>query len=137
VRIVPKVIVPAAMALLLAGCAGFAPPTCPPGLETMTEAQLFLGRNIPGGGQVSEADWQSFLDDEITPRFPDGLTVEDAVGQWRGGGGLVPEPSKRLTIVLRGSADEQSKLSAIREAYKRRFNQDSVLLLEYRGCGSF
>jgi hypothetical protein len=137
VKTVPEVIGPAALALLLAGCAGFAPSTCPPGLETMTEAQLFLGGNIAGGGQVSEADWQSFLDDEVTPRFPDGLTVEDAAGQWRGAGGVVREPSKRLTIVLKGSADEQSKLSAIREAYKRRFRQDSVLLLEYRGCGSF
>ncbi len=136
-RTVPYVIGPAVLALLLAGCAGFPSATCSAGLETMTEAQLFLGRSIPGGGVVGDEDWQRFLDEEVTPRFPDGLTVEDAVGQWRGSGGIVREPSKRLTIVLTGAPDEQSKLSSIRESYKRRFRQESVLLLETRSCGSF
>jgi hypothetical protein len=32
---------------------------------------------------------------------------------------------------------EADKLAAIREAYKRRFRQESVLLLETKSCGSF
>ena len=133
----PYVIGPAVLALLLAGCAGFPSATCPAGLETMTEAQLFLGRNIPGGGVVGDEDWQRFLDEEVTTRFPDGLTVEDAAGQWRGSGGVVREPSKRLTIVLGGLPEDEAKLAAIRAAYKQRFHQESVLLLETRSCGSF
>jgi hypothetical protein len=57
------------------GVAGFPSATCPTGLETMTGAQLFLSRNIPGGGEVGDEDWQHFLDEEVTPRFPDGLAV--------------------------------------------------------------
>jgi hypothetical protein len=103
----------------------------------MTQAELFFGRDIPAGGSVTDRDWQSFLDEEITPRFPDGLTVEDASGQWKDRGGIVREASKRLTIVLSGAPGEQMRLSEVRNAYKARFKQDSVLILEYRVCGSF
>jgi len=104
----------------------------------MTEAELFFGRDIVGQPSVSDADWQKFLDEEITPRFPDGLTVEDAAGQWKGSGGVVVrEASKRLTITLAGAPDEFAKLDAIRQSYKRRFRQESVLLLETKSCGSF
>ena len=104
----------------------------------MTEAELFFGRDIAGQPSVSDTDWQRFLDEEVTPRFPDGLTVEDAAGQWKGAGGaIVREPSKHLTIVLVGAPNESVKLNAVRETYKRRFRQDSVLLLETKSCGSF
>jgi len=103
----------------------------------MTEAELFFGRDIAGGGVVSDADWQCFLDQEVTPRFPDGLTVEEASGQWKGADGIVREKSKRLTIVLVGAAGEEAKLSAVRDAYKRRFQQDAVLLVERQACAAF
>jgi len=104
----------------------------------MTEAELFFGRDIAGRPSVSDEDWRKFLDEEVTPRFPDGLTVEDAAGQWKGtGGAIVREASKHLTIVLVGAPDESAKLDAIRESYKRRFRQESVLLLETKSCGSF
>lgn len=120
----------------LAGCAAL-PTSCPAGLTPMKEAQLFFGRAIPGGGEVSEADWRVFLDDEVTPRFPDGLTVQDASGQWKDKTGIVREPSKRLTLVLSGRADEGAKLEAIRSAYRTRFHQDSVLQVETAICGGF
>jgi hypothetical protein len=41
-------------------------------------AELLFGR-----GNVSDRNWDRFLADEVTPRFPDGLTVFDAKGQWR------------------------------------------------------
>ena len=33
---------------------------------------------------VNEADWRRFLHREVTPRFPDGLSVVDVYGQWQG-----------------------------------------------------
>lgn len=127
-----------AVMLLLAGCAGFPQPSCPAGLQPMTKAELYFGRDIGDRSGVGDADWQHFLDEEVTPRFPDGLTVEDASGQWHGAdGAVVREASKIITIVLSDAADAQTKLAAIREAYKKRFHQDSVLILEYPSCGSF
>jgi Protein of unknown function (DUF3574). len=36
----------------------------------------------PQAEPISAARWRAFLDKEVTPRFPDGLTVFDAYGQW-------------------------------------------------------
>ena len=104
----------------------------------MLAAELFFGRNIQDTGEVTDTDWQSFLDAEVTPRFPDGFSVEDVSGQWRGDTGMiVRERSKKLTLVRSGGADDEAKLSAIRDAYKRRFTQDSVLLVETSVCAGF
>src|SRR5689334_1642317 len=51
--------------------------------QTLISDRLYFGRNIPGGGVVSESDWQTFLADVVTPRFPAGLSVLRAQGQWR------------------------------------------------------
>ncbi len=125
------------IAVAVSGCAGSTSSSCPAGLKTMMQAELFFGRAIAGGGQVGEEDWRHFLDEEVTPRFPDGLTVQDASGQWRSSGGIVREQSKRLTIVLSGTGADLAKLDAIRTAYQRRFHQDSVLLVENRVCAGF
>jgi Protein of unknown function (DUF3574). len=123
--------------MLLTGCAGVDPRTCPAGLKPMTSADLYFGLSIPGGGLVSETDWQRFVDTEITPRFPDGLTIMDAKGQWKDRSGIVREPSKRLLVVVGGKPADAVKLEAIRAAYRARFHQESVLLVETPVCGSF
>jgi hypothetical protein len=125
-----------AAAVLLAGCAGFGPNVCAPGLKRMVQAQLFFGRNVMGRDMVSDEEWRRFLDEEVSPRFPAGFSVSDIDGQYRNaGGGIVRERSKELLIV--GSGGEETKLNAIRDAYKRRFNQESVLLVESPVCAAF
>jgi Protein of unknown function (DUF3574) len=122
---------------LLAGCADIRPSACPAGLKSMVQADLYFGRDIPGGGQVNDEDWQRFVDREIAPRFPEGFTILDASGQWKGSGGIVREPSKRLTVLLSGARDEQERLIGVRDAYQRRFRQDSVLVTEQPVCAGF
>jgi len=132
-----KKILAFACALSLAGC-GQIPNACPSHLKSMQEADLYFGRDIGGAAAVSEEDWQRFVEAEIAPRFPNGFTVEDASGQWRGKDGeTVREGSKHLIIVLAGAPDEEGKLEAVRDAYKRRFRQESVILAEHQICGSF
>lgn len=127
-----------AASLWLAGCTNFSEPSCPAGLKEMTQADLYFGRNIGNAPGVSDEDWRRFVDEEITQGFPNGLTVQDASGQWRGAGGtIVREASKHLSILLAGAPDDADKLAAIREAYKLRFRQEAVLLLETKSCGSF
>ena len=110
--------------------------SCPVGLKSMTEAELFFGRG--GAAVVSNKDWRRFLAEDVTPRFPDGLTVEDGAGQWRNASSaIIREASKHLIIVLPGAPDDAAKLAAIRKAYKRRFRQESVMLMEHEVCGSF
>jgi hypothetical protein len=125
-------------AVLTAGAADAASHGCPGGMKSATTAELFFGRNVGWTGQVSDTDWRSFLDEEVTPRFPDGLSVGDVYGQWRSpAGAFVRQNTKALFIVLAGRPDEQQRLNLIRDAYKRRFHQQAVLLVEQSACVSF
>jgi hypothetical protein len=79
---------------------------------------------------VSEMRWRSFLDREVTPRFPDGLTVLDAYGQWRGHPGEEPSRlrSKMLVILCEDTAANRAAIDAIRVAFKTATHDKSVLL---------
>ena len=45
--------------------------------------ELYFGRDKNDGTQVSDEEWSKFLDEFVTPKFPDGLTVLDGSGQYR------------------------------------------------------
>ena len=114
-------------------------PACQGTQQRRELAELLFGRDIGDRLGVSEPAWRRFVAHEITPRFPDGLTVTDAVGQWRdpGSGRTVREPSKRVEIVLPGNADDAARLGAIVSAYKRQFQQRSVGVILQSACVSF
>jgi hypothetical protein len=96
--------------------------------EAVLADQLFCGLSIPGGGEVSEEQWRAFVRDEVTPRFPDGLTVWRAEGQWRGKDGtLVREPVVIIEIVHRPDLRTDEEIFAIARAYKERFRQEAVM----------
>ena len=100
-------------------------------------AQLFFGRSTGAAPSVSEDAFRRFVDEEITPRFPDGLTVLEGGGQWRGAENqLIREASKVVLIVLPKRGD-RAKLNQVREAYKKRFAQESVMLVTQQSCVSF
>src|SRR5690606_16684840 len=78
---------------------------------------------------ISEAQWRAFLDREVTPRFPDGLTVFDAYGQWLFRG--APEPNRLRTKVLvilhEDTPQRRNDIEAIRLAWKQATRHQSVL----------
>ena len=49
-----------------------APSTAP---DNTTAPGMWGSQTSPGGAPVTDAEWAAFLDEEVTPRFPDGLTV--------------------------------------------------------------
>jgi hypothetical protein len=110
---------------------------CRGGESAMVTAELLFGRNIGGRLGVTERRWSDFLAREVTPRFPDGLTVIDGAGQWRGKRGLVRERSKLVLIVMPDDDAAREKIAAIVAGYKRRFRQDSVGVLTRPVCAAF
>jgi hypothetical protein len=102
-------------------------------------AELLFGRDIGNHVGVSESAWTRFVAREITPRFSNGLTITNAIGQSRdpASGRTVREPSKRVEIVLPGHPDDDARLDAIVAAYKRRFHQHSVGVIVQSACVSF
>jgi hypothetical protein len=100
--------------------------------------ELLFGLGRRDGTEIGEADWRAFLDAEVTPRFPDGLTVLSGYGQWRNSAGAIAkEKSMTLVIWHRPSADSEARIEAIRAAYKSRFAQESVLRVDGLSCVSF
>jgi Protein of unknown function (DUF3574) len=95
----------------------------------LIQTDLFFGRNIPTGGQVSEEQFQTFVDRSITPRFPAGLTIFDANGQFQGStGSIIEEPSKVVRLLLEDTIENELALDEIIDDYIQQFNQESVLL---------
>jgi len=105
----------------------------------MLEIDLLFGRNIGGALGVSEDEWSDFVAKEISPRFPQGLSVDDAVGQWRDRDtdAIVKEPSKDVQIIVPQDAEVKGKIDAIVTAYKERFRQQSVGIILRPACVSF
>jgi hypothetical protein len=114
--------------------------TCPlPSEKPMVEVELFFGRDIPGGGRVSDADWADFTATVITPAFPDGFSVSDANGQWRDTESrrIVREPSEIVLIVAPRAAALAPKIRKIADAYRTRFHQQSVGIVTRPVCAAF
>lgn len=105
----------------------------------MLRAELYFGRNTHGRQSVSDREWARFLAHELTPVFPDGLTVLDGWGQWRhaGTGAMVREPSKVVVIVAADATKVRARLAAVADAYKQRFEQESVGIVVQSVCAAF
>ena len=116
-----------------------ATPSCHGTQQPKMVAELMFGRDIGDGGGVSESEWQLFVTRELVSRFPDGLTIIDAVGQWRDrdSGRIVHEPSKHVEIVLPGNQDDDARLDAVVAAYKQAFHQHSVGVIVRTACVAF
>jgi hypothetical protein len=102
------------------------------GCARQVQARLFFGLR-GSAGFVSEAEWRLFLAETVTPRFPDGLTVFQADGQWRGRGSrLEQEPARVVEIVHDDSPDTRSRIDEIVTIYKARHHQQSVMVTRAR-----
>jgi Protein of unknown function (DUF3574) len=125
-----------AVAVATAGCAASGSMTCRSGEQRLVSETLYLGTATPDG-VVDAAEWTRFLQQSVTPRFPEGLTVWQASGQWRGADGkIVEEPSHVLNLVHAGDAASERKVEEIAVEYKSRFRQEAVLRTRTAVCAS-
>ncbi len=121
----------------LCACASLQMPACGGSGTRAIEDTLYFGSARPRG-EVTEADWSEFLRGIVTPRFPQGLTVYAATGQWLGTGGVaVTEATRVLQIVHPDSAADETRVTQIIAAYRSQFEQQSVLRVKVNACVSF
>jgi Protein of unknown function (DUF3574) len=138
-----RTLVPAAavLTLLLCGVATSEAQllACEGAQKPQQVVELMFGRKVPGRSAVTEDEWDRFLDHEIITRFPEGLTVLSAMGQWhdQSSNRIIREPSKIVLIVLPGKDADLARVNEIAEAYKSRFKQQSVVVILRPGCVSF
>jgi hypothetical protein len=102
----------------------------------MTDVRMFFGRDVPGGGFVSDAAWSAFADKALTPAFPDGFTVYDALGQWRSPRDSRIVREKTLVVQIDGAVSPAS-VQAVSEAYRTQFHQVAVGVVSTQVCAAF
>jgi Protein of unknown function (DUF3574) len=108
-----------------------------PSGKPMVKTELYFGLS-KSNGVVTDAEFQQFLDREITPRFPNGLTLLEGQGQFRTGGKIIGERS-RVLILLYPFDDQEGneKIEQIRAGYQKAFQQESVLRVDDKTCVAF
>jgi len=126
-----------ALAITLAGCAAVPASRCGAGEQLLVSELLYFGTE-KHGGVVTPEEWSGFLRDVVTPRFPEGLTVWPASGQWRSAGGAVTREASHVLNLIHPETEVAE--SAVRETvteYKNRFQQEAVLRVKGKACVSF
>ncbi len=134
-----KLVLATALAFALSACAPPPPPqmaaACPALLKSALQFNLYFGRETADGRQVSEVEWVKFLADEVTPRFPDGLSVIDVAGQSRESSGrMAREKTKLLVVVVFDAPAHLPKVQAVVDAYNKRYGQHGVFRTEHSVC---
>jgi hypothetical protein len=108
-------------------CAGRGEPN---GTAPFLRTELYFGSNKPDGSAVTPNQFQQFLNAEITPRFPDGLTLLTGLGQFKSSSGVI-ERERSMQLILLYPVDTArasgQKIEEIRAAYEKQFQQESVL----------
>lgn len=111
------------IALLFASCAH----------DQWVVDRMFFGRSIPGGGSVSDEEWSAFVAELVTPRFPAGLTIYAATGQWREETGvLAREPVMVIEILHPANPAADAAIEEITRAYREKFRQEAVMRVRTR-----
>jgi Protein of unknown function (DUF3574) len=106
--------------------------------KTLFKDELYFGLTKPGGETISESEWQQFVNDVITPRFREGLTVLNGSGQFLNSSGiLIRENSKIVILIYDNTPEKDRAINEIIETYKRTFQQESVLRATNRVKVSF
>lgn len=123
-------------ALVLGGCSVTRDLRCAPGEQAAASEWLYFGTAKPGG-TVSAAEWSLFLAGSVTPRFPAGLTVWPAAGQWQAAdGSITREDSFVLNLVHPATEAAEQSIGALIGEYKARFRQEAVLRVRTQACVS-
>lgn len=111
--------------------------TCAVG-ALMVRTELFFGLSRAGQPDITEEEWLTFVDEEVTPRFSAGLTMLDSDGQYlTESGELIHEGSKIIILLHDGAPQASADIDAIRQAYIEQFDQESVLRIDSDACVAF
>ena len=124
--------------LLLLTAQGCASQRCPSGMSPLVIDTLYFGTIRTDGGAVTVDEWKQFLDRQITPKFPSGLTWWRSEGQWRNASGVIDrEASFVLRIAHPSDAKSDADLKELIESYKRMFSQEAVMRTRSEDCAGF
>lgn len=106
--------------------------------EIFARTELLFGLSRSNGPDITEEEFQGFIDLQVTPRFPEGLTLLSGNGQFQdSAGNIIQEGSKLLILLYPFSKDRSALVDEVRAEYKSAFQQESVLRVDEHSCVSF
>lgn len=118
-------------------CSGLDSMRCGTGQTPNVSETLYFGTGT-ADGRVTQVQWQAFIDDVITPRFPQGLSIWPAYGQWQTAAGpVIREDSYVLNVIHEGDLTSKLAIEEIMNSYKQQFQQEAVLRVTSAVCVSF
>ena len=105
----------------------------------MSVFTLYFGKGIPGRGDLTDAEWRSFLNDTVTANLPDGYTVLDAYGAWMNPKTHTTgtEATKVVVAALPELSNSVTRINRVRTSYQDRFHQQLVGMTVEHACASF
>lgn len=104
----------------------------------MVREEIFFGRGLPDRTEISDSAWAQFLADEVTPRFPQGITVLEGRGQWRGQDGVIVRERTWILVLYHEPSEAHTRaVTGLVTAYARRFQQEAVLRDRTGSCVTF
>jgi Protein of unknown function (DUF3574) len=103
-----------------------------PQAETWNRTELYFGMSNPDGTTITEAEFKAFMDESITSRFPDGLTLLTGYGQYLGENGEITKETSKVLVLFYPSdmTNANENIEAIRNEYEKAFQQESVLRVD-------
>jgi hypothetical protein len=111
------------LACLLTGCQ-----STPFHQQRWVRSEIYFGLSKPDGSSISHLEWESFVNEVVTPRFPFGLSIVDAIGQWQNSSGRIERESSKVLVLLHPPSPRfEADIDEIRAAYRYRFDQEAVM----------
>ncbi|MBU0713824.1 MAG: DUF3574 domain-containing protein [Verrucomicrobia bacterium] len=134
-RIMQKGWVVLALSLVLGAydpTCGAAPATAVPAAADMpaewVKTEIYFGRDLPGGQEISRWAWADFMDKVLTQHFPKGLTVYEAYGQMQHADGRIEKQSTWVVAVVHPKDPAIDKtIQEIINVFRKQFNKAQVV----------
>lgn len=106
--------------------------------ERLVRETMYFGAGIPNGGEVDDGAWEAFAAEVITPAFPQGYTMIDAHGAWRGKDGATRSERSRIVVIVHtDAARENAAVRELARRYREQFRQEAVLRERTAVCAAF
>jgi hypothetical protein len=122
---------------VLSACMSLRQENCRSEEQLAIHNSLYFGTAKPDGVVTAE-EWTKFLEFVISPRFPQGLTVFRASGQWNMEDGTMAREATYVVQIIHPNEERFEKnIRELVAIYKEQFQQESVLRVTARSCVSF
>lgn len=107
--------------------------------EIWSRTELYFGSQKPDGSFVSDEEFSQFINNEVTNKFPDGLTLLTGYGQFKNSAGTIIREKSFVLILFypAQTQDANKRIQEIRDAYKKAYFQESVLRADSYSIISF